>query len=93
MDSYDGTLTGADGTVRTETWIPSNYYSNGTVEAPDGVRVFGGKTGTTDQAGCCVILYSEDMQEHPYISVIMGAEDKNFLYQEMNRLFAAGISE
>ena len=93
MDSYDGTLTGADGTVRTETWIPSNYYSNGTVEAPDGVRVFGGKTGTTDQAGCCVILYSEDMQEHPYISVIMGAEDKNFLYQEMNRLFTAGISE
>ena len=93
MDSYDGTLTGADGTVRTETWIPSNYYSNGTVEAPDGVRVFGGTTGTTDQAGCCVILHSEDMQEQPYIAVIMGAEDKNFLYQEMNRLFTAGISE
>ena len=29
MDSYEGTLTGADGTVRTETWIPSNYYSSG----------------------------------------------------------------
>ena len=93
MDSYDGTLTGADGTVRTETWSPTNYYSSGAVEAPEGVRVLGGKTGTTDQAGCCVILYSEDMQEHPYISVIMGAENKNFLYQEMNRLFTAGISE
>ena len=92
MDSYDGTLTGADGTVRTETWSPTNYYSSGAVEAPEGVRVLGGKTGTTDQAGCCVILYSEDMQEHPYISVIMGAENKNFLYQEMNRLFTAGIS-
>lgn len=92
MDSYTGTLTGADGTTRTETWIPSNYYSNGTTQAPDGVRVFGGKTGTTDQAGCCVILYSEDLENHPYISVIMGAEDKNFLYQEMNRLFTAGIT-
>ncbi len=91
MDSYTGTLTGADGTVREETWAPTNYYSNGTIDAPDGIRVFGGKTGTTDQAGCCVILYSEDMENHPYISVIMGAEDKNFLYQEMNRLFAAGI--
>lgn len=91
MDSYTGTLTGADGTVREETWAPTNYYSNGTIDAPDGIRVFGGKTGTTDQAGCCVILYSEDMEKHPYISVIMGAEDKNFLYQEMNRLFAAGI--
>lgn len=92
MDSYTGTLTGADGTTRAETWIPSNYYSNGTTQAPDGVRVFGGKTGTTDQAGCCVILYSEDLENHPYISVIMGAEDKNFLYQEMNRLFTAGIT-
>ena len=91
MDSYTGTLTGADGTVRKETWAPTNYYSNGTIDAPDGIRVFGGKTGTTDQAGCCVILYSEDMEKHPYISVIMGAEDKNFLYQEMNHLFAAGI--
>ena len=93
MDSYDGTLTGADGTVRSETWVPSNYYSNGTVDATEGIRVFGGKTGTTDQAGCCVILYSEDLQQKPYISVIMGAEDKNFLYQEMNRLFTAGIED
>lgn len=92
MESYTGTLTGADGTTRTETWTASNYYSKGNVQAPDGVRVFGGKTGTTDQAGNCVILYSTDMEEHPYISVIMGAKDKNFLYQEMNRLFTAGIS-
>ncbi len=93
MDSYDGTLTGADGTVRTETWVASNYYSNGTAQAPEGVKVLGGKTGTTDQAGCCVILYSEDLENHPYISVIMGAEDKNFLYEEMNRLFTAGIQQ
>ena len=34
-------------------------------------------------------VYSEDMEAHPYISVIMGAEDKAFLYQEMNRLLEA----
>ena len=51
---------------------------------------FGGKTGTTDEAGCCVILYSEDLEKNPYISIIMGAEDKSFLYQEMNRLLEAG---
>ena len=27
----------------------------------------------------------------PYISVIMGAEDKTILYEEMNQLFSAGI--
>ena len=43
-----------------------------------------------DEAGCCVILYSEDLEKNPYISIIMGAEDKSFLYQEMNRLLEAG---
>ena len=43
-----------------------------------------------DEARCCVILYSEDLEKNPYISIIMGAEDKSFLYQEMNRLLEAG---
>lgn len=93
QESYTGTLTGADGTARTETWKASNYYSNGNTEPPEGVKVFGGKTGTTDQAGNCVILYNEDLENDPYISVIMGASDKNTLYAEMNRLFEAGIKQ
>ena len=32
----------------------------------------------------------EDLEKNPYISIIMGAEDKSFLYQEMNRLLEAG---
>lgn len=90
MDSYTMNITGSDGTERTFDVLPTNYYSLGQIEAPDGIRVFGGKTGTTDEAGCCVILYSEDMEKNPYISIIMGAEDKSFLYQEMNRLLEAG---
>lgn len=90
MDSYTMNLTGADGTTRTFNVVPTNYYSSGKINAPEGIRVFGGKTGTTDEAGCCVILYSEDLKKNPYISIIMGAEDKSFLYQEMNRLLEAG---
>ena len=90
MDSYTMNLTGADGTARTFDVVPTNYYSSGKINAPEGIRVFGGKTGTTDEAGCCVILYSEDLEKNPYISIIMGAEDKSFLYQEMNRLLEAG---
>lgn len=91
MDSYDGALTGADGTVRTETWVPSNYYSSGLAEAPDGIRVFGGKTGTTDQAGNCLIIYDEDAQGSPYITVVMGAVDRTQLYEQMNELMSVGI--
>lgn len=90
MDSYTSTLTSADGTVRTDEWLPSNYYSQGTVQQPDGITVFGGKTGTTDEAGSCVILYSQDMQASPYISVVMGADDKEALYREMSALMSAG---
>ena len=53
--------------------------------------MIGGKTGTTDQAGNCVILYDEDAEENPYISVIMGASDKTLLYDQMNQLFTAGM--
>ena len=90
MDSYTMTLTGEDGTQRTEEVLPTNYYSLNEIQAPEGIKIFGGKTGTTDEAGCCVILYSENMEENPYISVIMGAETKNSLYQQMNQLLENG---
>lgn len=91
MKTYTAQLTGADGTTRTEEWAATNYYSNGTVSAPEGIKVFGGKTGTTDQAGNCVILYEEDNAGSPFISVIMGAPDKPSLYEEMNHLFTTTI--
>lgn len=91
MDSYVGTITSAGGSVRTREWQPTNYYSLGWADAPSGVNVFGGKTGTTDEAGSCVILYSQDPQNNPYISVIMGAGDKVTLYNDMTAMLAAGI--
>lgn len=91
LDSYSASITGADGTVRTQVWEPTNYYSAGLATPPDGVRVVGGKTGTTDEAGNCVVLYDLDSENQPYISVIMGAPDKDRLYIEMNEMYTAGI--
>lgn len=91
MKSYVGTLTGADGSVRSAEWTPTNYYSAGLAEAPSGVQVIGGKTGTTDEAGSCVILYNLDSAGKPFISIVMGARDKEILYQDMTQLLAAGV--
>lgn len=91
-DSYTGTLTGADGTVRQETWKPTNYYSAGEADPPEGVIVIGGKTGTTDEAGNCLILYDQNSSGAPYISVIMGAEDRTILYDDMNSMMESGIN-
>lgn len=90
--SYSASITGADGTVRAEEWIPTNYYSAGEAAVPEGVNILGGKTGTTDEAGSCVILYNQDMEANPYISIIMGANDKTILYDDMTKLLSAGVA-
>ena len=93
MDSYTVELKGADGTVRTDEWEPTHFYASGEATAPEGIHIVGGKTGTTLKAGNCVILYEEASDGSPYISVIMGAETKPLLYEEMNRLLSVGIQK
>ncbi len=57
--------------------------------------MIGGKTGTTDEAGACLVLYEQDNQSRPYISVVMGAESKNALYNTMDLLLSniSGLSQ
>ncbi|WP_050642289.1 MULTISPECIES: D-alanyl-D-alanine carboxypeptidase family protein [Clostridia] len=89
-ESYTGTLTSSDGSVRSEVWEATNFYSQDLIPDPEGVQVIGGKTGTTDEAGSCVILYSKDSQSDPYISIIMGAGTKDLLYGQMSAMLSAG---
>ncbi len=85
---YDADITGADSSTRTLTWEPTNYYALGTAKSPDHVTVVGGKTGTLKAAGNCLILMANDEAGAPYISVVMGAESKDLLYQDMTSLLA-----
>ena len=57
----------------------------------------GGKTGTTNEAGSCLVLYSvtsnsPDGREHPFISVVMGAPSKPHWYTKMDVLLGAAVS-
>lgn len=80
------------GVPYTMTWEPTNYYASGDAAAPEGVKVIGGKTGTTDEAGSCLVLYEQDQQGRPYISIVMGASQKSILYDNMTRLMSSGIN-
>lgn len=84
--SYTANVTGADGTVRQITWEPTNYYARGAVSLPEGATVIGGKTGYTGDAGDCLILLCEDDNGEQYISIVMGAESKPALYEDMTAL-------
>lgn len=78
-----------DGTTRTMTWKQSNQYVNGSMATPEGVQVIGGKTGTTSEAGACLVLYSTTEEGIPYVSIIMGAYSRPNLYNNMTLLLQA----
>lgn len=83
---YTATITANSGAVRQENWAQTNFYAAGKAEAPTAATVIGGKTGTTDQAGNCLILLNKTPDESPYISIVMGAATKELLYQDMTAL-------
>lgn len=66
----------------------TNQYFKGNYDAPDNITVVGGKTGTTNAAGHCLILLSRDTTGAPYISVILRATALDVLYPEMTDLLS-----
>lgn len=67
--------------------IPStDNYLVGSAIPPSNIRVLGGKTGTTDEAGSCLIILSKNAAGREFISVIFGAPDHPKLYESMNKL-------
>ena len=63
----------------TKEWETSNLYLKGEKEIPQGITVVGGKTGTTLDAGSCLVLYSETEAKRPYISIVMKASVRPYV--------------
>ena len=64
----------------------TNGFVRGDQTPPSGVTVIGGKTGTTQVAGHCLILLARDNSSNPYIAVIMRDTDSGTLYSDMTGL-------
>lgn len=77
-----------DGSDVAVTWESTNHYFTNEADIPENVSIFGGKTGTTEDAGACLALMTKDLYGNPFISVILHAGDKNSLYEEMNELLS-----
>lgn len=88
MDAYTTVYKDKNGAEKEITVNNTNYYLNGKADPPSGITVLGGKTGTTDAAGHCLILLSRDTQNKPYISVIMRADARENLYTSMTDLLS-----
>ena len=87
--SYSVTYADKDGNEKKLDFSNTNMFLNGTYSVPNkDITVWGGKTGTTDKAGKCLILYSLDsLTETEYVSVILKADTYDNLYKQMGGLF------
>lgn len=84
--SYDVSYTGSSGEAKSQTWVSTNRYLNGKEKAPTGFTVIGGKTGTTYEAGYCLVLYSYNDQNQPIISIVYNSDCTLNLYYLMDEL-------
>lgn len=83
MTSYQTTYYDAQGQPKSINCSTTNLFLRGDYQAPENITVIGGKTGTTNAAGHCLILLSRDANGAPYISVILRSQARDILYSEM----------
>lgn len=83
---YKSSYKTREGNTKDMEFATTNRYLKGEAVVPENVTVIGGKTGTTNAAGSCLILLSNSNSGHTYISVILHSEDHDTLYENMTTL-------
>lgn len=84
--SYDTIYKDAQGKDKDVSITSTNRYFRGDFNPPEKVTVMGGKTGTTDAAGHCLILLCKDTSGKSYISIILRETSSDNLYDDMTDL-------
>lgn len=86
MDSYTTIYQNARGEQKEITANTTNLYFKKNYEAPENITVMGGKTGTTNAAGNCLILHTKDTSGQSYISIILQSIERGQMYLQMSDL-------
>jgi len=86
MNSYQTTYYDKNGKPLQFNATSSNKYFKGQYEIPENITVLGGKSGSTNAAGQCLILQAKDIRGNSYIAVVMKCTDVDTLYATMTDL-------
>ncbi|MCR4611625.1 MAG: D-alanyl-D-alanine carboxypeptidase [Lachnospiraceae bacterium] len=84
--SQDVAYTDANGNPVQQKWYNTNLYLTNQVRQPQGITVLGGKTGTTNPAGYCLVLLSRNSNNEELISIVFNADCRQNLYYLMNQI-------
>lgn len=85
-NSYIANYKNINGEPVEKEWQTTNRYLTGEKAIPENMSVIGGKTGTTNAAGYCLVLYSENADGTPYISIVLKAGSSEELYTQMSEI-------
>ena len=80
--------TGSKGELKVYDMASTNQYIAGTYTLPSNVYMIGGKTGTTTQAGSCLILLTKNKDGEEFISVVLKGVTKTALYHTMTDILS-----
>lgn len=78
----------SSGNIKKKSFKSTNQYLTGDVQAPEGIDVIGGISGTTRKSGSCMILLCRDDKGSEYIAIILDTKDNNTLYTQMSYLLS-----
>ena len=86
--THDAAYTDANGNAVNKTYKNTCGYLTGAYNAPENITVIGGKTGTTGDAGHCLVLLSQNANGERIISIVYKADGKSNLYMLMNEILS-----
>lgn len=83
MDNYSTIYQDQSGKDKEMSFKSTNLFLRGNYNSPNKVTIIGGKTGTTNAAGNCLIILAKDTSGNPYISVILRSKERQLMYEQM----------
>lgn len=78
--THTAVITDKNGKAIEREWTNTNRFLNGKSDKPEGLTVIGGKTGTTQAAGYCLVLLSKNELEQEIVSIVLKADGPSDLY-------------
>ena len=86
--AYTASYRDRSGQTVSKTWKGGNWFMTGERETPAGITVIGGKTGTTQAAGYCLIMAEEAADGGEYVSVVLKSDSRPALYDNMENIIS-----
>lgn len=86
QDEYTAMYETKDDIIQYKSFEAINNFLNGMATVPEGVTLLGGKTGSTNRAGECMVLSYRKSNGDLYIAEVYLAENKSSLYEQLSYL-------